>query len=470
MDQLTKHTFHGALTRVDFKKHIAHPFDVPEGTNSIRVHMSYSPAKIGGIDNHLVISLFDPAKSRGSRHYPGDLVHGNIREHHIRIDTHSATYGFMAGEIQPGIWTAMIHTNMVLPAAPIQYTLEVLLGRDSVVKPTPSDNTSATSPALHAPYTPHTPPRTGPGWFKGDLHAHTLHSDGDWDIADLIEEAVARKLDFVTLTDHNTASGLAQMRNMTTPNLLAMGGIELTTFYGHALALGVDEWIDWRVNDQRKMPDIVEDVNAQGGTFIIAHPMTEGDPICTGCDWTYDDMMPGNAKLIEVWNSGLWPFSRNEQSLQLYYRWLNQGHRLVATAGTDTHGPASLEIQPGLNVVYAEALNEQAILHAVRLGHLYLSNGPTLVLTAHNTAGETAMMGDVLHGNAIDVNVEWHGTHAHDVVRVLVSGTVREEFTSDIAGRCEFRNVVDSPMWCCVELRDADGNLRALTNPIFLTA
>ncbi len=27
---------------------------------------------------------------------------------------------------------------------------------------------------------------TGPGWYRGDLHAHTLHSDGDWDVAGLI--------------------------------------------------------------------------------------------------------------------------------------------------------------------------------------------------------------------------------------------------------------------------------------------
>ena len=49
------------------------------------------------------------------------------------------------------------------------------------------------------------------GWYLGDLHAHSVHSDGAWEVTDLVAAARTRGLDFATLTDHNTASGLAEM-------------------------------------------------------------------------------------------------------------------------------------------------------------------------------------------------------------------------------------------------------------------
>ncbi len=457
-------SFSNTLTNADCKRHIAHTFDVPEGTTGIVIHMTYAPAKIDEIDNHLVVTLFDPIKSRGSRHYPGDMVDENTRVHHIQVGAHAATFGFVAGAIQPGTWTAMIHTNMVLPDALVQYTVDIQLTTD--------DGQQTTNDLARASYRPSSvvrrPTAPGPRWFKGDLHAHTFHSAGDWDVPELIAEAKARGLDFVTLSDHNTASPVAQMRSLATPELLTMGGIELTTFYGHALALGVNEWIDWRVSETRSMPDIVREVEAIGGTFVIAHPMTEGDPVCTGCDWAYDDMMPGNAKLVEVWNSGLWPFSRNELSLQLYYSWLNEGHRLVATSGTDTHGPAPLEIQPGLDVVYADELSEAAILRAVRQGHLYLSTGPKLELVATNGSGKTAMMGDALQGDHVTLKVCWDGVQPDDSLRLIVNGEVKESLQPASNGEHSWPLDVPNPTWYCAELRDAHGNMSALTNPVFL--
>ena len=76
----------------------------------------------------------------------------------------------------------------------------------------------------------------GPGWYRGDLHSHSNHSDaGQRTVAELVEAARGAGLDFVFLTDHNTISGLPEMDASTTPELLAAGGIELTTFWGHAL-------------------------------------------------------------------------------------------------------------------------------------------------------------------------------------------------------------------------------------------
>ena len=42
-------------------------------------------------------------------------------------------------------------------------------------------------------------PRRGPNWYRGDLHAHSIHSDAAWDIPDLLNWAHERGLDFATL-------------------------------------------------------------------------------------------------------------------------------------------------------------------------------------------------------------------------------------------------------------------------------
>ena len=185
-------------------------------------------------------------------------------------------------------------------------------------------------------------------------------------------------------------------------DLLTMGGMEFTTFWGHALALGVREWIDWRVSQvatevgtpdvtrtvttevvtTRGMTQIAAEVEALGGLFIIAHPMAVGDPYCTGCQWRYPTMTPGTATAVEVWNSDWRSESRNELGLSLAYEWLNAGHRLALTAGTDNHGRNPQAMHYGFNVVYAEDLSEREILRAVRAGHLYISAGPTLELSA----------------------------------------------------------------------------------------
>ena len=54
-------------------------------------------------------------------------------------------------------------------------------------------------------------------------------------------------LDFVFVTDHNTTSGLGEIEALGSAEFLVAGGVELTTFWGHALCLGARTWVDWRV-------------------------------------------------------------------------------------------------------------------------------------------------------------------------------------------------------------------------------
>jgi hypothetical protein len=450
--------FTGTLTDRDIKQHLPHPFEVPEGATELDLRFDYTPGKVPHGFNAIHLSLFDPQGSRGAGHRSGDVRPDGVT-HTIRLDEISATPGYVAGPLVPGTWSIVIDTHMILPDAPVNYTIAINVSTDPV--------TRAAAIATPAP----TPPQRGAGWYRGDLHAHTLHSDGAWEIPDLLAHARAYKLDFITLSDHNTISGLAEFDRMARPDLLTMGGIELTTYSGHALALGVRRWVDWRVRPgERTMPQIAAEVGAAGGTFVIAHPMSIGDPHCTGCDWRYKDMMPGNAKFVEIWNGGIWENneSNNENALMLWYTWLNQGHRLVATSGTDIHGPAQPGAHLGFDVVYAEELDEAAILRGVSQGHLYLSDGPRLDLSGHTTTGTQAMMGDTLVAERATITAHWDGCDPDDCVRLIVDGHPMSETAANARTEQEWQLSAEQAHWCVLEVRAATGHLRAVTNPIFL--
>lgn len=433
------------LTERDNHQHIVHAFSVPPGAARVSLSFEYEPKRSGHFGNLLTLSLFDPQRERGTGHR-GQPVQ------HVTLSTADATPGYLPGPLPPGEWRVMINANLIL--ADIHYDLKIDIGFDPVEGAAPVWQPGSTHPR-------------GPGWYRGDLHGHTVHSDGSWGVDGLVQFARDSRLDFVTLTDHNTISALAEMDSYSADDLLTMGGFEFTTFYGHALALGVRDLIDWRVRPgERTMSDMIREVEAAGGLFVIAHPMCPGDPFCTGCMWEYADVMPGAARVVEVWNEHWDSYSNNAASVALWYEWLNQGHRLAATVGTDIHGaPADGRVY-AFNVVYAEALSEKAVLDGVRQGHLYLSSGPELSFTGISGTGETAMMGDPLHGGDYTLRLAWSGCRAGDRVRWIVDGVPAAESDAGEAGTQE--RELRGKHWCLVEIRDAEGNMRALTNPIHM--
>ena len=439
------------LSLSDNRKHLPHAFEVPEGTTRIHIEFDYNPPVSQGqpYRNQLSFSLFDPEGPRGVQY----CINGKS----ITVDVNQATPGTRPGIIQSGTWTVLVDAYRLLPPDPITYTLSVSLSSDALTN-TPTVWTQSTKP------------NKGIGWYRGDLHAHSVHSDASWDVPDLVRFARDHQLDFVTLTDHNTITGLAQHDSLSDENLLTMGGMELTTYYGHALTLGTRQWMEWRTDDGDilTMPQAAQRVLDSGALFVIAHPMAPGDPECSGCHWEYTDMRPGNSPAVEVWN-GYWT-DYNENSLQLYYSWLNEGHRLVATAGSDIHGqPPADEVGRGAaNVVYANELTESGIFEAIKQGHSYLSAGPELLVTARSASGIEAMVGDVLPIEDITISVKVNKADAGDVLRLIVDGSVRTIELITESGEFTWDLPTGTGHWFTVELRDAANDMWAVANPIFI--
>ena len=439
-----KLAFQGTLSDADVKRHLEFTFTCPPGAAGLELTLTFEPAEVAGVRNMLCLSILDPNGFRGSGHRGGT-------EHRVLLGETFATPGYLPGVLGAGVWHVFIHTQMVMPGPPLRYRLEVHLTDAPKTKPQ----------LLPEP----TPPKRGSGWYKGDLHAHSTHSDASWTVRDLVASAKQSGLDFVTLSDHNTVSGLPELDALTTPELLTLGGIELTTFYGHALALGRHSWLDWIHIPMTRLARRAD----EEGLFIIAHPRREGDPVCTGCRWEYPELMPGPGQVVEIWNGGEWARhgeKHNEEALALWYSWLNEGHRITASAGTDGHRAAPEGAQIGFNVVYAEALTEAAILAAIRRGRSYLSSGPVLELTLPNRS--EPVTGGVVEAETT-LSLRYGGVPADASLRLVANGTVQRDMSLADSGTLEL-SLPDTARWCVLELRAPDGKVLAVTNPVFTPA
>jgi hypothetical protein len=439
-------TIEGQLTEADHKSHVPLSFDVPTGVSRLSARFTATPTRATGamFDNLISLSLWGPAGPRGARH--------NNPQADFQVEATWATPGYLPGPIEPGRWTIWLDTFRLLGPDPVEYRLDIGFA------------TGPIPPA--APFVPRQTRPRGPGWYRGDLHAHTLHSDGSWKVSDLVAWARDRGLDFMTLSDHNTTSGHAELHSRASDDLLTLGGMEMTTHWGHALSLG-PRWQEWRTGPVTglTMPELAQAVMAADQLFVIAHPMSPGDPSCTGCRWEYHDMRPGPARLVEIWNGGPWS-DYNEDGLALYREWLGQGHRLHATAGSDIHGPEGGKGPIGFNNVEADALTPQAIFAAVAAGRNYLSSGPRLILTATSPMGRVVPMGGTVPSDAVfhaDLQSE-----AAPLMLLLVDGSgvrSRQPVAAGSAFAAELKGAEDYVM---AELRDAAGTLHAVTNPIFV--
>src|SRR4051794_1279682 len=83
--------------------------------------------------------------------------------------------------------------------------------------------------------------------LKVETHLHTLHSDGQHSVSAMFEACRSAGYDAVSLTDHNTLSGLDEAKEAAARlGLICVPGVEVTTFHGHAVVLGVSRVPEWR--------------------------------------------------------------------------------------------------------------------------------------------------------------------------------------------------------------------------------
>jgi len=273
--------------------------------------------------------------------------------------------------------------------------------------------------------------------FKGDLHTHTLASDGVLRVEELAQHSLQNGLDYLAITDHNqmvSAETLLQHSDLT-----LIPGLEWTHYRGHANFLGVD-----KPYDEPFLANTIEEVRARfvsarsRGAFIsINHPC---DVVCP---FLFDmNLLPFDC--LEIWNGPM--RGSNLQAIGLWQNMLMAGKKVAICGGSDYHRD-SLLLFPGgpTTCVYAMSSSTADILSGLKLGHAYITysaNGPMLEMRTGD-----AILGDSVEFSKVkQIEYKLSGLLAGDVVQVMTArgstpllkaetdGETRGVYTMEAAG------------------------------------
>ena len=434
------------------------PFEVPAGMGALRLRLCYSPLKVGDISNLITLGLFDPHGFRG-------FVSPNPPGREVVLSAGMATVGCIPGAILAGKWLAQLAIHCVVAdTKPCTYSLdiELLLETDAYI------------PVNHP--IPSRQKQVAPGkagWLRGELHSHTVHSDGVLTVNELIAQAHTNQLDFLAITDHNTVSALREVENTALDGLLLIPGIEVTTFHGHALALGVERWVEWRTGYHGwTIEDSARLAREMGGLFIMAHPNSVGSPICTGCQWEYADFDLDLADAIEVWNSQ-WDdiYDTNPKSLNLWHS-LQQGkRRMPVTCGSDFHEMTHWGEGVPFTYIYTGHRSTADVLEGIRKGRMIISSGPWLNMQISTGEGnKTAGIGDTLSTKAGQVFLTTGWEKVPQGAQLIVRNKQDVILSEHAAGTGSVQRWLDiqpdDRLW--IELYAANGAMLAMTNPVYM--
>jgi hypothetical protein len=413
VDQTFRLEGHISLEQTRQSPYLYLPFTVPAGTGRIEVSYGYSDpvtAPLGmGSGNAVDIGIFD---SRGCEfpQPPGFRGWSGASKRDFFIAQNEATPGYIRGPLFPGEWNIILGVDRVEPEG-VRYEVKV---RVLTAEDYQSDSGSSrieVGSSSPLPRVGRGAGREGPRWLKGDLHCHTLHSDGLNSVEEIVQNAIDVGLDFLAVTDHNTNTHHEELERLSHLPITLIPGEEITTYWGHANTWGLREWIDFRCADEASMQSVQRYVLQKGGLISLNHPK------CVGPPWLFEGWEGYSS--MEVWQAP-WRFY-NWESLERWDALLRAGERVVAVGGSDVHSipPAAPRHPHGLanptTWVYAEP-SEESVLNAIRKGHVFLSdapNGSHLILTADpdDDGRFETMMGDTIDATdgAVRFRAQVHG-------------------------------------------------------------
>lgn len=307
-----------------------------------------------------------------------------------------------------------------------------------------------------------------------ELHCHTVHSDGDFQVRALQESAAYDHLSLIALTDHNTTSGYDEIDDSIIP---VIRGIEWTTYFGHMLVLGAEKFVDWRNAVPDNIDEKIREVKDAGGIVGVAHPYQIGSPICTGGRWEFNIKDWSQVDYIEVWHYDMSAkSSENVRSLALWTSLLDKGYRISATYGRDWHRQATSGQYGCTYLGFDDKVTPESAIDAIKNGRTVISTGAKMFFRVHRH-GKTSYIGDtVKRGNyTFSFFTDLHSrrkNQTEDVnyktIRIVTNGG-----KIVLETRCDEKHVrlrLEKNSWYRAELwGTVDGELEplAITSPIY---
>jgi len=413
------------------------PFEVPEGVEKLNLSYAYTmhdyeqvgleageftvKKRVNTIDLGLIGPQGEQVGTSGSN------------KDEIFVSETVATPGYQAVALTPGTWQILVGVYRVGPeGVDVTYTLRFQMKHRRLL--------------------------------IGDLHTHTLGSDGILTLEHLARHAKAHGLDFLAVTDHNqpiSKDSLPQVDRLT-----LIPGLEWTQFQGHANFLGVAQPYDgsFFANDLAGVREKFLSARERGALITLNHIQDDTLP------FTYDlASLPFDA--LEVWNGPMRP--SNLRGIAMWNELLKQGLRVPAVGGSDYHADRFGQLLAGPCMgVYAQSAGISDILDAVRKGQSFISFQPGAA-TLDMRVGEVLMGGTAQWQEELVLEVELRGLFKGDVLKLISPSGSRDVLTAPGRGEFVGRFPIFEPGYLRLELwQSYQGMLPALpvlvSNPIWL--
>ncbi len=468
----------GTITAADRATSRDLAFAVPAGTAQVRVAFDYDGRDRGVT---VTLGLADPQRDRGW---------GGGTKRRFAVAEGYASPGFLAGPIPAGGWHLVMTVPSIRAGDRAAWSARIWFAK---------------ADALDEVAFADAPLRGEAGWYRGDLHTHSGHSDArcrslggreaSCPAEFTIAAGAANALDFLSLTDHNVTSHFAALAALQPyyDTLLLLPGRELTTRDGHANLIGPMGPIETTIGrpGAETVAALLRTAHRTGGFLTINHPARPTGEDCLGCGWAPPATDYTQVDAVEIVNGGstLETPGNRETAIQRQVDWwqalLNRGYRLVGIAGSDNHDPIQdkgsspigrqAPVGSVATVVRAANLSQGAILAGLRSGRAFvdLGVGRGRILDLRVTAGTRSVtMGDTL---AVPAGGRLTGTvHVEGVaggrVELVVDGRIvplADGAVTGAAGDIRFR-LARPRRWLRADVRTADGKLWLIGNPIWL--
>jgi hypothetical protein len=395
-------------------QYFTYAFEMPEDSESLRIRYSYArydgdPWNFGPFFPQEEINIIDLGLINPSGQQVG--ASGSDKEE-IFVSETRATPGYRPAVLTPGFWEILVGAYKVAPdGVHVSYEIEIK-GKNE-------------------------------RWLKGDLHAHTVGSDGVHTAEELAWKALRHGLDFVAITDHNQMSATDALPRVDGVTLIP--GVEWTHYRGHASFLGVDQPYDgvFAANTDEEIQARFASARERGALIVVDHPFE------AGCEFSLD-MQTLPFDCLEVWNGPM--RESNLRALGLWQQMLMSGKKIPICGGSDYHRDTPFIFLGGPTThVYAASNGPSDILAALRAGNSYITfapDGPVLEFTAGD-----AMMGDtVTLDDEKEMRIHVDRLIAGDILRLVTLEGSEDLLAAKSAGRFECEYEVTSPGFARLEV------------------
>lgn len=339
-------------------------------------------------------------------------------------------------------------------------------------------------------------------YYYGNFHSHSEYSDGeglpsnDYSFGD-----TANCMDFLGISEHNHIDagmalsnwslGKAQAAAATTPNFLAMYGMEwgVISGGGHVIVYGVDQLVGWDPGEydiyvpkstytgSNGLFSVINSFSNNNAFATLAHPNnSDYNGIMSSYDPVADEAVVGSA--VENGPSTSMDVTYSDPPASMYYlsyyrNMLAKGYHLGPTIDHDNHNVTHGHTATSRTVVLSPSLTEKEILSSMRKMRFYATEDCSAVV---NFKINDQPLGTIMTASgsptiAVSTFTNSPVTSLKIYSGVPGSGSNATILTSTTSGSINYTHTALANMasrYYYIDITEADGK-RTVTAPIWFT-